>query len=277
MPELPEVEVLRRSLLPHLVGDTIERSLVRDPRLRTPVEPRELAKRTTGREILDLRRRSKYLLIDVAGPQGGSTLVVHLGMSGRLTLVPAAEPEEPHEHVAFYLRSGRRLRLRDPRRFGMVLALPTVGLAENRHFSGLGVEPLGPDFSGALLAAGAAGRRGPVKSFLMDAGVVVGVGNIYATEALFRAGIHPTRSVARLSPARWDRLATVVVEVLSAAIAQGGTTLNDFADGEGNSGYFQVALSAYGRTGEPCHSCGSPIRRIVQSGRSTFYCPRCQR
>jgi formamidopyrimidine-DNA glycosylase len=158
-----------------------------------------------------------------------------------------------------------------------VLALPTVGLAENRHFSGLGVEPLGPDFDGALLAAAAVGRRGPVKSFLMDAGVVVGVGNIYATEALFRAGIHPTRSVARLSPARWDRLATVIVEVLSAAIAQGGTTLNDFADGEGRGGYFQVALAAYGRTGEPCSSCGSPIRRIVQSGRSTFYCPRCQR
>jgi len=224
-----------------------------------------------------LRRRSKYLLIDVEGAKGGSTLVVHLGMSGRLTLVAAAEPEEPHEHVAFYLRSGRRLRLRDPRRFGMVLALPTAGLAANRHFSGLGVEPLGPDFDGARLAAAAVGRRGPVKSFLMDASVVVGVGNIYATEALFRAGIHPTRSVARLSPARWDRLATVIVEVLSQAIAQGGTTLNDFADGQGQGGYFQVALAAYGRTGEPCRFCGGPIRRIVQSGRSTFYCPRCQR
>ena len=139
------------------------------------------------------------------------------------------------------------------------------------------MEPLGPGFDGALLAAAAAGRRGPVKSFLMDAGVVVGVGNIYATEALFRAGIHPTRSVARLSPARWERLARAVVEVLTQAISQGGTTLNDFADGEGNSGYFQVALSAYGRTGEPCRACGGPIRRIVQSGRSTFYCPRCQR
>jgi len=277
MPELPEVEVLRRSLEPHLVGDTIERSLVRDPRLRVPIEPRELAKRVTGRAILALRRRSKYLLIDLAGSKGGETLVVHLGMSGRLTLVPAAEPEEPHEHVAFYLRSGRRLRLRDPRRFGMVLALPTLGLAESRHFAGLGVEPLGPGFDGALLAAAAAGRRGPVKSFLMDAGVVVGVGNIYATEALFRAGIHPTRSVARLSPVRWERLARAVIEVLTQAISQGGTTLNDFADGEGNSGYFQVALSAYGRAGEPCRACGGPIRRIVQSGRSTFYCPRCQR
>lgn len=274
MPELPEIEVLRRSLEPHLVGDTIERSLVRDPRLRVRVRPGELAKRVTGRAIVALRRRSKYLLIDLDGEQ---TIVVHLGMSGRLTLVPAAEPEEPHEHVAFYLRSGRRLRFRDPRRFGMVLALPTDRLAGDRHFAGLGVEPLSPDFGGPVLAAAAAGRRGPVKSFLMDARIVVGVGNIYATEALFRAGIHPTRSVARLSAARWERLAAVVVEVLSQAIDQGGTTLNDFADGEGKGGYFQVSLSAYGRVGEPCLACGTPIRRIVQGGRSTFYCHRCQR
>jgi formamidopyrimidine-DNA glycosylase len=277
VPELPEIEVLRRSLEPHLVGDTIERSLVRDPRLRVRVRPGELAKRVTGRAILALRRRGKYLLIDLDGPNGGDTLVVHLGMSGRLTLVPEGEPEEPHEHVAFYLRSGRRLRLRDPRRFGMVLALPTARLPSDRHFAGLGVEPLSPGFDGAVLAAAAAGRRGPVKSFLMDAGVVVGVGNIYATESLFRARIHPTRSVARLSPARWERLAAVVVEVLREAIERGGTTLNDFADGEGNSGYFQISLSAYGRAGEPCPACGAPIRRIVQGGRSTFYCPRCQR
>ena len=274
MPELPEIEVLRRSLEPHLVGDTIERSLVRDPRLRVRVRPGELAKRVTGRAILALRRRSKYLLIDLDGEQ---TIVVHLGMSGRLTLVPAAEPEEPHEHVAFYLRSGRRLRLRDPRRFGMVLALPTALLPSDRHFAGLGVEPLSPEFGGAVLATAAAGRRGPVKSFLMDARIVVGVGNIYATEALFRAGIHPTRSVARVSPARWERLAAVIVEVLSQAIEQGGTTLNDFADGQGNGGYFQVSLSAYGREGKPCPACGTAIRRIVQGGRSTFYCPRCQR
>jgi formamidopyrimidine-DNA glycosylase len=274
MPELPEIEVLRRSLEPHLVGDTIERSLVRDPRLRVRVRPAELAKRVAGREVLGLRRRSKYLLIDLAG---GQTLVVHLGMSGRLTLVPAAEPEEPHEHVAFFLRSGRRLRLRDPRRFGMVLALPTDRLSDDRHFAVLGIEPLSPEFGGAVLSAAAAGRRGPVKTFLMDAGVVVGVGNIYATESLFRAGIHPARSVSRISPARWERLAAVVVEVLKEAIEQGGTTLNDFADGEGRGGYFQVSLSAYDREGEPCLACGTPIRRIVQGGRSTFYCHRCQR
>jgi formamidopyrimidine-DNA glycosylase len=277
MPELPEIEVLRRSLEPHLLGDTIERALVRDPRLRVPVLPRELAKRVTGRTIRALSRRAKYLLIELDGLDGGQTLVVHLGMSGRLTLVPAAEPEEPHEHVAFYLRSGRRLRLRDPRRFGMVLALPTARLLTSPHFAGLGVEPLAPGFDGAFLAAAAAGRRGPVKPFLMDGRIVVGVGNIYATEALFRAGIHPLRSVARLSRERWERLAEAVVAVLSQAIAQGGTTLSDFADGEGRSGYFQVALAAYDREGEPCSACGAPIRRIVQAGRSTFYCPRCQR
>ncbi|HTQ81494.1 MAG TPA: bifunctional DNA-formamidopyrimidine glycosylase/DNA-(apurinic or apyrimidinic site) lyase [Thermoanaerobaculia bacterium] len=277
MPELPEIEVLKRSLEPHLVGDTIERAVVRDPRLREPVRPAELARRVTGRRIRALRRRSKYLLIELEGPGAGETLVVHLGMSGRLTLVPAGEPEEPHEHVAFHLRSGRRLRLRDPRRFGMVLALASDKLEQNPHFSGLGIEPLSGEFSGAWLAAAAAGRRGPVKSFLMDARVVVGVGNIYASESLYLAGIHPVRSVARLSAARWDRLAEAVVQVLSQAIAQGGTTLNDFADGEGRSGYFQISLSAYAREGEPCLTCGTPIRRIVQSGRSTFYCPRCQR
>jgi formamidopyrimidine-DNA glycosylase len=274
MPELPEVEVLRRSLEPHLTGDRIERVEVHNPALREPVRVRELARRAAGREVRSLGRRSKYLLI---GLEGGETVVVHLGMSGRLTLAAGTEPLEPHEHVAFHLRSGRRLRLRDPRRFGLVFAVPAGGLAADPHFAHLGVEPLEPGFSGELLARAAAGRRGPVKSFLMDARVVVGVGNIYASETLFRAGVHPARSVSRISAARWDRVAEAAVGVLRQAIAEGGTTLNDFADGEGRSGYFQVSLSAYGREGEGCTACGRPIRRIVQSGRSTFYCPVCQR
>jgi formamidopyrimidine-DNA glycosylase len=274
MPELPEVEVLRRSLEPHLVGDRIERVVVTNAALREPVRTRELARRVTGRTVEGLRRRSKYLLIDL---EGGQTLVVHLGMSGRLTLVPAGTPPEPHEHVAFHLRSGRRLRFRDPRRFGVVFAVPTHKLERDPHFAALGVEPLEHGFSGEVLRGSAAGRRGPVKAFLMDAGVVVGVGNIYATEALFRAGIHPARSVARISAQRWERLAEAVVAVLRQAITQGGTTLNDFADGEGRSGYFQVSLAAYDREGEPCIACGEPVRRLVQSGRSTYYCRRCQR
>lgn len=274
MPELPEVEVLRRSLMPHLVGDRIERVEVTNPSLREPVDVARLSRLSRGREVLGLRRRSKYLLIDLSG---GSTVVVHLGMSGRLTLVPAREPAELHEHVAFHLRSGRRLKLRDPRRFGVVFAVRTAELDGDPHFAHLGVEPLEPGFAGGTLARAAVGRRGPVKPFLMDAGVAVGIGNIYATESLFRAGIHPARSVARISAARWERLAEAAMAVLRQAIDQGGTTLNDFADGEGNSGYFQVSLSVYGREGEPCPSCGAPVRRIVQAGRSTFYCPRCQK
>jgi len=274
VPELPEIEVLRRSLEPHLVGDRIERVEVRDARLREKVRRAELSRRASGRAIQSVRRRGKYLLIDL---EGGQTVVVHLGMSGRLTLVAGAAPREPHEHVAFYLRSGLRLRLRDPRRFGLVVALATASLGADPHFAGLGVEPLDGEFRGGTLREAAAGRRGPVKSFLMDAAVVVGVGNIYATESLFRAGIHPARSVARISPERWEKLAGAVVEILSQAIGEGGTTLNDFADGEGRSGYFQVSLAAYGRAGAPCPTCGEAIRRIVQGGRSTYYCPRCQR
>jgi formamidopyrimidine-DNA glycosylase len=274
VPELPEVEVLRRSLSRQLTGDRILRTEVREVRLREKIEAADLARRTEGREVLGLRRRSKYLLIDLAG---GETLVVHLGMSGRLTLAPADTLPEPHEHVTFTLASGGILRFRDPRRFGVVFATPTEALATDPHFAHLGIEPLAGGFDGATLAGLALGRRGPVKSFLMDGRLIVGVGNIYASESLFRARIHPLRSVARISRARWDRLAAAVVAVLEQAIAQGGTTLNDFADGLGQSGYFQVSLSAYGRAGEPCMTCGSPIRRLVQAGRSTFYCPSCQR
>jgi formamidopyrimidine-DNA glycosylase len=274
MPELPEVEVLRRSLEPHLTGDRIERVEVHNPALREPVDPAALRRHARGREVAALRRRGKYLLIDL---EGGRTVVVHLGMSGRLTLVPGGTPLEPHEHVAFHLRSGRRLRLRDPRRFGVVFSLDTADIPGDPHFSHLGMEPLEPGFSGGFLARAAEGRRGPVKPFLMDASVVVGIGNIYATETLYRAGVHPVRSVARISPRRWDRVAEEAIAVLRRAIAEGGTTLNDFADGEGRSGYFQVSLSAYDREGEPCSACQGPIRRIVQAGRSTFYCPRCQR
>jgi formamidopyrimidine-DNA glycosylase len=274
MPELPEVEVLRRSLEALLVGDAVERVEVRSPALREPLDREALTERLSGRRIERLGRRAKYLLVDLAG---GSTLVVHLGMSGRLTLAPGDAEPEPHEHLALHLSSGRKLRLRDPRRFGLAFALPTDAVPEDRHFAHLGVEPLSEGFSGATLQDLARGRRGPVKTFLMDATAVVGVGNIYVCEALFRAGVHPNRSVARISKERWDRLADAVVAVLSQAIEEGGTTLNDFRNGSGESGYFQVSLSVYGREGEPCERCGTPIRRMVHSNRGTFYCPRCQR
>ena len=273
MPELPEVEVLRRTIESSVKGDGIDSIEVRERRLREPIDTRTLRRLLAGRRVLEVGRRAKYLLVHV---EGGSTLVVHLGMSGRFTVATGDAAREPHEHVVLRLASGRKLRFRDPRRFGAMFALPTVAIAADRHFSRLGIEPLGDGFSGAVLAAAAARRNASVKGMLMDAAVVVGVGNIYASEALHRAGIHPRRSVARISSERWERLAAAVRSVLSDAVAQGGTTLNDFADALGESGYFQVALEVYDRAGLLCRRCGGTIRRLRQLGRSTYYCPRCQ-
>lgn len=205
-------------------------------------------------------------------------------MSGRFTVVPGDEPPEIHEHLSFHLDDGARLRLVDPRRFGQAFVLPTAEIPADRHFAHLGVEPLDEEFRGEhgaavlarVFADAAEGRRGPLKNFLMDARIVVGVGNIYACEALWHARVHPTRSVARIVDATWERIARAVREVLESAVREGGTTLADFRDGEGNAGYFQVSLEVYGRDDEPCSRCDGTIRRIAQSGRSTFYCPGCQ-
>lgn len=273
MPELPEVEVLRRSLEPLVVGATLESIRIWNGDLRESVDRRRLA-RCRGRKIVAARRWAKYLLLDLSG---GETLVVHLGMSGRLTLSAVTAPRQAHEHVAIGLDSAQRLRFVDPRRFGLLFAQTTAALATDRHFVHLGVEPLEGDFNGEVLRGLASGRRAPIKSFIMDARRVVGVGNIYAAEALHRAGIHPHRSVRRISSGRWDRLAKAIQATLTEAIDQGGTTLNDFSDATGRSGYFAVSLAVYDREGLPCQRCGKCIRRIVQSGRSTFYCPGCQR
>jgi formamidopyrimidine-DNA glycosylase len=202
--------------------------------------------------------------------------MIHLGMSGRLTLVPRAAPRGNHDHVAWLLDNGERLQFRDPRRFGLVRAVASGALSRDRRLEGLGMEPLADTFDGSYLQQASRRRRGPVKPFLMNSQIVVGVGNIYAAEALFRAGIHPRRSVARISIERWRSLASAVRKTLNDAIEQGGTTLNDFADGEGREGLFQVSLDVYGREGEDCSRCGRTLRRIVQAGRSTFYCPGCQ-
>jgi formamidopyrimidine-DNA glycosylase len=275
MPELPEVEVLRRSLEPRLVGRELAGAWSGGRRLREPVPAVALAE-LLGRCIVALRRRAKYLLVDFSG---GVTVAFHLGMSGRLTLEPAGAPRHRHEHVALALAGGERLRLVDPRRFGLVLVLPGAGLEGDRHFRHLGPEPLAEGFSGGTLQHAASGRRGPVKTLLMDASVVAGVGNIYASEALHRAGIHPRRSVGRIGVERWRRLAAAVREVLAAAIEQGGTTLADFVDGAGQPGDFRVSLAVYDRAGEPClrAGCQGCVRRILQANRSTYFCPRCQR
>ncbi len=278
MPELPEVEVVKRSLEPRLIGRHVSSVAVHSPALREPLDHKALVA-LTGSTVSGLRRRAKYLLIDF---EGGHTLVIHLGMSGRLTVVGSNVPREKHEHLSFFLSDSGRLRLVDPRRFGMAFALPTPGLASDRRFSHLGVEPLDTadsagGLSGAYLRLKAKGRRGPIKSFLMDGKIVVGVGNIYASEVLWRSKVHPKRGVDRIGPETWERLASSIRGVLADAIAEGGTTLSDFQDGEGNAGYFQVSLAAYGREDQPCPRCEAPIRRIVQSNRSTFYCARCQR
>jgi formamidopyrimidine-DNA glycosylase len=271
MPELPEVETTRRGLLPHVVGRRIRGVVVRNAALRWPV-PADLARVLRGEEVLDLRRRGKYLLFDCRHGH----LLVHLGMSGRLTLVPEGEPARRHDHVDVRFEGERLLRLTDPRRFGAMLWVR--GKAEEHALlRELGLEPFDAAFTGAALHERARGRRVAVKHFLMDAHVVTGVGNIYASEALFHAGIHPLRASGRIARARWDRLAESVRATLERALAAGGTTLRDFASAEGHPGYFQNECAVYGREGQPCRACGTAIRAVRQGQRSTFYCPGCQR
>jgi formamidopyrimidine-DNA glycosylase len=271
MPELPEVETTRRGLLPHMVGRRFGAMVVRNASLRWPV-PADLQKRLRGETIRDIRRRAKYLLFDV----GSGHLLVHLGMSGRLTLVPAGTPARKHDHVDMELDGGRMLRFTDPRRFGAVLWLESPA---ERHalLKDLGMEPLDHAFTGEALRALAKGRSVSIKQFLMNGRIVTGVGNIYASEALFHAGIAPGRSAGRVSAERYDRLAESVRRTLARAIEAGGSTLRDFASAEGRPGYFQRRHAVYQREGKPCRVCKTPIRALRQGQRSTFYCPQCQK
>jgi formamidopyrimidine-DNA glycosylase len=270
MPELPEVETTRRGIAPHVEGRTVRTVLVLDHRLRQPVA-RNLAALLCGARVRAVRRRAKYLLFDFAH----GTLIVHLGMSGSLRVADGRSARLPHDHVE--LGFGRRvLRLRDPRRFGLVV-WTAEDASTHKLLRDLGPEPFAPEFNGAYLAACARARRGAVKNFLMDAHIVVGVGNIYASEALFRAGIHPARAAGRVSRARYDVLVSQVREVLSEAITAGGTTLRDFVRNDGEPGYFRHDLRVYGRSGEPCTVCGTAIAARVIGQRSSFYCTVCQR
>lgn len=272
MPELPEVETTRRGIAPHLIGRRVEAVVVRQPRLRWPVPP-ALSQALPGQVLSDVTRRAKYLLI--ASPAG--TLLLHLGMSGSLRLVPAGTAPRPHDHLDLQLDDRQLLRLHDPRRFGAALWLAADELAAHPLLAGLGPEPLGPDFDGDHLYTAARGRRLPVKALIMDQRVVVGVGNIYASEALHRAGIDPRRAAGRIAAARYRILADEIRGVLAAAIAQGGTTLRDFVGGDGRPGYFAQQLHVYGRAGQACQRCGGPIRSQRIAQRSSYYCPRCQR
>jgi len=270
MPELPEVETTRLGLVPRVVGRRIRDVVVREPRLRWPV-PRDLAGRLRGAAVIAIRRRGKYLLFDV----GAGHLLVHLGMSGNLTVVAPGRPVRRHDHVDLVLDSGDIVRLNDPRRFGAVLWVKDP----ERHalLDGLGVEPFDEAFDGAWLRRAAHGRRVPVKQFLMDSRVVTGIGNIYANEALFAARIHPSRAAGRISRARLDRLAAESRAVLARALARGGSTLRDYVGSDGAPGHFQLEYAVYGRAGEPCPACAAPVRVARHAGRSSFYCPTCQR
>ncbi len=272
MPELPEVETVRRGLTPYLQYRRIDAVSVREPRLRWPI-PADLPQRLIGRRIEQLDRRGKYIIVAL---DSGDRVILHLGMSGRIRVLDPSEPLRKHDHVDWRLDSGRVMRFHDPRRFGAMLWWPA---AEPEHvlLRGMGPEPFSATFDGDYLFRASRGRSAAVKSFVMDGRVVVGAGNIYAAEALFRAGIRPQRAAGRLSRGDCVLLAEHIRAVLTAAVELGGTTLRDFAGADGESGYFQQVLSVYGRDGEACRVCGTSIRRLVIGQRSSFYCPRCQR
>jgi len=270
MPELPEVETTRAGLAPHVVGRRVNQVVVRQPQLRWPVTP-AFSTALPAQSIDAIRRRAKYLLLDA----GSGHFCIHLGMSGRLRVVPADTPPAAHDHVDIALDDGHAVRFNDARRFGSMFWL-TGDLAAFPLLASLGPEPLGAAFDGRWLHERSRGRRAPVKNFIMDSRVVVGVGNIYASEALHVAGIHPKRAAGRIGADRYDRLAVAIKQVLGDAIAAGGTTLRDYIGVNGDTGYFQLALAVYGKAGQPCPRDGEPIRRAVIGQRSTFFCPRCQ-
>jgi formamidopyrimidine-DNA glycosylase len=269
MPELPEVETIRRSLLP-IVGACIEAVEVREPRLRRAVAA-DFALRLTGRVIQSIARRGKYLLFLLSGDEA---LLAHLGMSGALLLQPAGTPAQTHDHVSLQLSGGRQVTFNDPRRFGLMCIGRPDELVELRN---VGPDPLSDAFSVSDLAALARGRKKPVKNLLMDQRALGGIGNIYANEILFRAGIRPGRQARRLTRADIARLFEATRAVLNSAIRLGGSSISDYRDSSGRPGYFQLRLKVYDRGGEPCLRCDTLVRRVVHAGRSSFYCPACQR
>lgn len=271
MPELPEVETTRRGIAPHILGQTVARLVVRESRLRWPI-PEDLPERLCRQQIRSVERRGKYLLIGA----GAGTAILHLGMSGSLRVTPPEALPKRHDHVDILFDSGICLRFHDPRRFGCLLWTERDP-HEHALLANLGPEPFEATFSGDYLHAAAHARKMSVKAFIMDSQLVVGVGNIYANEALFRSGIDPRRAAGRISRRRYERLAEAIRAVLGEAIAQGGTTLRDFVNAAGSPGYFQQTLDVYGRAGQPCRLCGGPIRSIRQGQRTAFYCRSCQR
>jgi len=271
VPELPEVETIRRGIEPHVVGRTIERVVVRDRRLRWPIA-RGFENTLAGKRIRAVGRRGKYLLLDL----DGGRVILHLGMTGNLAVLEPGRAVRKHDHFDFELSGKLLLRFNDPRRFGAALWWP-ASQAQHALIRHMGPEPLTDAFNADYLVKLARKRSAPVKNFLMDGRIVVGVGNIYAVEALYRAGIRPTRQAGRVTRAEYGRLVDAVRAVLNDAIAAGGTTFRDFRDSNGEPGYFVQKLFVYDRAGQPCRKCKAPIKRLVIGQRSSYYCPKCQR
>ena len=271
MPELPEVETTRRGLRPHIEGQQIKIAVVRNRAMRQPVT-RGLEQRLAGKKVRAIRRRGKYLLFDC----GKGTLLVHLGMSGRLWITDNATLPALHDHFDLVMASGAIVRLRDPRRFGLVLWHAGDGLS-HALLKDIGPEPLEPGFDADWLYRETRNRSVAIKQALMDSHLVAGIGNIYANEALFRAGINPKTPARRIGIARYAILVEKIRETLELAIEAGGSTLRDYVGSDGQAGYFQHNFLVYDRAGEPCVNCRAPVRALVQGQRSTYYCPRCQR
>jgi formamidopyrimidine-DNA glycosylase len=275
MPELPEVETTRLGLLPHLKGRRVRELIVREKRLRWPV-PDFLAERLAGQTVRDIKRRGKYLLFECRKAGAAGHLLIHLGMSGRLRVLARAQRAGKHDHIDIVLESGVRVRFTDPRRFGSVLWIDG-DIGKHPLLQELGVEPLAEDFSADYLFATSRGKKVAVKHFLMDSHIVAGVGNIYANEALFSAGVHPARAAGRISHLRYARLAESVRDTLERALRAGGSSIRDFAGSNGEMGHFQLDYRVYARAGLPCRRCKTPIRLLRQGQRSSFFCPVCQR
>lgn len=270
MPELPEVETTRRGIEPHLLHKTIKSINIRHHSLRWPI-PKNLAKELGGHRITHITRRGKYILITVTS----GTLIIHLGMSGSLRCVKCDEQPDKHDHFDIVLGQ-YCIRFRDPRRFGAILFTKDDPL-QHKLLKDLGPEPLDKSFNGQYLFNRSRNRKVAIKKFIMNSKIVVGVGNIYASEALFYAGIKPNRAAGKISLERYQQLAKAIKKVLRAAIKQGGTTLKDFTKADGNPGYFKQKLAVYGRGGEPCIQCGKSIKHLVQGKRASYYCSQCQK
>lgn len=272
MPELPEVETTRRGIEPHVTGHRVRECRVHEPRLRWPV-PVDLAEKLRGAKILSAQRRAKYLLLPL---DTGATLMLHLGMSGNLRVLPADTPRLKHDHLELLLDDGALLRFNDPRRFGS-LHLLEGDPQQHPLLCALGPEPLAEDFDGEYLWSATRGRRIAIKPCIMNGHVVVGVGNIYASEALFKAGIRPARQARNLRRDEAVQLVRAIKQVLGKAIEVGGTTLRDYVGVDGKPGYFRQRLYVYEREGEPCRRCSTPVRRRVQAQRATYWCSECQK